>query len=264
MENNDVVQFDLKNLIGILMSNAVVIILVTLIFAAVSLVYTKVCIPKKYTSSVSLYVMNNKVTQNTGEILSSDISASQMLVNTYAVILSDNLVMEDISKILLKKYGKESISSIFPVIESENGDYIPPSSLASCISMGSVNETEVLQIMATTTDPQISVDICLAMSEVAPKILSNVMGVAYVNPIGYPELPEGSSSPSVLKNVLFGTCLGFILSVIFAVVMKFANNTVDDSETLKNKFGVPVLGEIPVYTVPECEGRNNVWFFENI
>ncbi len=47
MENNDVVQFDLKNLIGILMSNAVVIILVTLIFAAVSLVYTKVCIPKK-------------------------------------------------------------------------------------------------------------------------------------------------------------------------------------------------------------------------
>ena len=82
MENNDVVQFDLKNLIGILMSNAVVIILVTLIFAAVSLVYTKVCIPKKYTSSVSLYVMNNKVTQNTGEILSSDISASQMLVIT--------------------------------------------------------------------------------------------------------------------------------------------------------------------------------------
>ncbi len=40
--------------------------------------------------------------------------------------------------------------------------------------------------------------------------------------------------------------------------MKFANNTVDDSETLKNKFGVPVLGEIPVYTVPEGEGRNNV------
>ena len=47
--------------------------------------------------------MNNKATQNTGEILSSDISASQMLVNTYAVILSDNLVMEDIGKILLKE-----------------------------------------------------------------------------------------------------------------------------------------------------------------
>ena len=45
--------------------------------------------------------MNNKTSQNTGEILSSDISASQMLVNTYAVILSDNLVMEDVGKILL-------------------------------------------------------------------------------------------------------------------------------------------------------------------
>lgn len=261
MENNDAVQVDLKNLIGLLMGNALVIILVTLIFAAVSLVYTKVCIPKKYTSSVSLYVMNNKVTQNTGEILSSDISASQMLVDTYVVILSDNLVMEDISEVLLKKYGKESLSNIFPVIESENGDYIPPSSLASCISMSSVNETEVLRVAATTTDPQVSVDICLAMSDVAPKVLSNVMGVAYVNPIGYPELPDGSSSPNVTRNVVFGACLGFLLSVIFTVVMKFINNTVDDSETLKNKFGVPVLGEIPVYVVSESEDRDDVCSF---
>lgn len=102
MENNEVVQIDLKNLVRIIMSNIMVIISVTVIFVALSLIYTKCCIPKKYTSSVSLYVMNNKVTQNTGEILSSDISASQMLVNTYSVILSDNLVMEDIGKSLLR------------------------------------------------------------------------------------------------------------------------------------------------------------------
>lgn len=262
--DENVVQIDLRNIFEIILDNIVVILSVTLIFAMASLVFTKVCVPKKYTSSVSLYVMNNKVTQNTGEILSSDISASQMLVNTYAVILSDNLVMEDISKILLKKYGKENISNIFPVFESENGDYIPPSSLASCISMGSVNETEVLRVAATTTDPQVSVDICLAMSDVAPKVLSNVMGVAYVNPIGYPELPDGSSSPNVTRNVMLGACLGFILSVMFTVVVKFINNTVDDSETLKNKFGMPVLGEIPVYVVSESGDRDNVWFFKEI
>ena len=84
------------------------------------------------------------------------------------------------------------------------------------------------------------------------------MGVAYVNPIGYPELPDGSSSPNVTRNVMLGACLGFILSVMFTVVVKFINNTVDDSETLKNKFGMPVLGEIPVYVVSESGDRDNV------
>ena len=229
-----------RNLVKVVLDNAVVIIAITLIFATVSLIFTKVCIPKKYTSSVSLYVMNNKATQNTGEILSSDISASQMLVNTYAVILSDNLVMEDIGKILLKKYGEKGLEGILPVLDSEQGKYIPSGSIA------------------TTRDPQVSVDVCLAMSEVAPEVLSNIMGVAYVNPIGYPELPSGSSSPNVSKNVILGGFFGFVLSIGLVFALKFLNNTVDDEETLRNKFGIPVLGEIPVYTANESEGANNV------
>ena len=84
--------------------------------------------------------------------------------------------------------------------------------------MGSVNETEVLRVIATTRDPQVSVDICLAMIDVAPKVLSDVMGVAYVNPIGYPELMGGSSSPNVLKNVILGGGFGFILSVALVLL----------------------------------------------
>lgn len=255
--DENVVQIDLKGMAGVILDNAVVIIAITLIFATVSLIFTKVCIPKKYTSSVSLYVMNNKSSQNTGEILSSDISASQMLVNTYAVILSDNLVMEDIGEILLKKYGEKGLEGVFPVLDGEQGKYIPSGSIASCISMGAIDETEVLQIRATTKDPQVSVDVCLAMSEVAPEVLSNIMGVAYVNPIGYPELPNGSSSPNVSKNVILGGFFGFILSVGLVFALKLLNNTVDDEETLRNKFGIPVLGEIPVYVVSESGGSGN-------
>ena len=180
MEDNTV-QIDLKSIVGMVLDNIVIIVAITLIFSAISLIFTKVCIPRKYTSSVSLYVMNNKTSQNTGEILSSDISASQMLVNTYAVILSDNLVMEDVGKILLQKYGEKGLEGIFPVVNGDEGKYIPAGSIASCVSMGPVNDTEVLQVMATTKDPQVSADVCLAMSEVAPEVLSNIMGVAYVS-----------------------------------------------------------------------------------
>lgn len=246
MEDNTV-QIDIKSILGMILDNVVVIVAVTLIFAMMSFVFTKVCIPKKYSSSVSLYVMNNKATQNSGEILSSDISASQMLVNTYVVILSDNLVMENISDILIKKYGEQGLEGILPVLDNGKGKYIPSRSIASCISMGSVNETEVLQVKATTKDPQVSVDICLAMSEVAPEILSNIMGVAYVNPIGYPELPAGSSSPNMSKNVILGGILGFVLSTALVVLTKMLNNTIVDGESLGSRFGISVLGEIPSY-----------------
>mgnify|MGYP000685968019 CR=1 FL=1 len=47
---------------------------------------------------------------------------------------------------------------------------------------------------------------------------------------------------------------GFVLSIGLVFALKFLNNTVDDEETLRNKFGIPVLGEIPVYTANESEG----------
>lgn len=256
MEDNTV-QIDLKSIVGMMLDNIVIIVAITLMISAISLIFTKVCIPKKYTSSVSLYVMNNKTSQNTGEILSSDISASQMLVNTYAVILSDNLVMEDVGKILLQKYGEKGLEGILPVVNGEEGKYIPAGSIASCVSMGPVNDTEVLQVRATTKDPQVSADICLAMSEVAPEVLSNIMGVAYVSPIGYPELPSGSSSPNLAKNVAYGGFTGFVLSIGIIFVLKLLNNTVDDEETLKNKFGLPVLGTIPAYATTGSEVNKN-------
>lgn len=45
MEDNTV-QVDLKGAVKVVLDNAVVIIAITLIFATVSLIFTKVCIPK--------------------------------------------------------------------------------------------------------------------------------------------------------------------------------------------------------------------------
>ena len=106
MGDEKVEVINIKNVLEIIYKNILVILLITVIFASISFIVSKVFLHKEYRSSVSLYVMNNKVTQNTGEILSSDISASQMLVNTYAVILSDKN-MEQINYLrfflLLKK-----------------------------------------------------------------------------------------------------------------------------------------------------------------
>ena len=54
MEDNTV-QIDLKSIVGMVLDNIVIIVAITLIISAISLIFTKVCIPKKYTSSVSLY-----------------------------------------------------------------------------------------------------------------------------------------------------------------------------------------------------------------
>ncbi len=259
MENqmqNQEIEIDLMRIFSLLLRNAWIIALCTVIMGGMFFICSKKLLPVKYTSHVSLYVMNNDESQTKGEIILSDISASQKLVDTYSVILKDDMVMEEIGKKLIKKYGEEKLSEFFTV-EEINGEFrVSSAELSNSISLSAVDETEILSVKATTEDPELSADVCNAMVEVAPKVLKEVMGVAYVNPIGYAKVPMESSSPNNKKNALMGGVLGFLLACAFYIIRDLISNTVDDAETLSNRFGISVLAEIPNYTDLKGENRN--------
>lgn len=254
-----VFEIDLKDLFGLLWHNAWIIVLMALIFGGLSFTYSKKCIPVKYTSSVSVYVMNNQFIQNGGEILLSDINASQKLVETYSVILKDNVVMDEVGKKLIEKNGDEYMNRVFPVGYDENDNpYIEGKYISATVSMGGINETEVLKISANTTDPVVSADICTFITEIAPDVLTRVMGAAYVEPIGYAEVPRYKSSPNNTMNALIGACIGFVLAVGVIIIRRLLDNTVTDAEALQQRFNLPILGEIPYYEAQVKEEKANV------
>lgn len=205
-----------KHMKGILAGLAVGLICAVLISMFV--------LPKKYTSSVSLYVNNGQPVLNNA-LNVNDINASQKLVGTYIVILQDEHVMEQVAEQLSR-----------PVSAAQ---------LTGMISMGAVNDTEILAISANTEDPQLSAEICNVFAEIAPQVLQRVVKAGSVEVLGEAKAATSPSSPSVVKNGLIGALVGLIFMLGWSFYRELADNTVKSEEDLRKHVDVPVLGEIP-------------------
>lgn len=205
-----------KHMKGILAGLAVGLICAVLISMFV--------LPKKYTSSVSLYVNNGQPILNNA-LNVNDINASQKLVGTYIVILQDEHVIEQVAEQLSRP--------------------ISAAQLAGTISMGAVNDTEVLAISANTEDPQLSAEICNVYADIAPQVLQRVVKAGSVEVLGEAKVPTAPSSPSVVKNGLIGALIGLALMIGWSFYREMADNTVKSEDDLRKHVDVPVLGEIP-------------------
>ena len=183
-------------------------------------------LPRKYTSSVSLYV-NNSQQQKTNEdrVDVGDLSASQKLVDTYIVILENDQVLQEVCGRLSQTMTVEGLKNV--------------------ISMESVNDTEVLQISAETTNAEFSAEICNTIAEVAPNVLQRVVKAGSVEIIGKATPATKKSSPSVVKNSVIGAFIGLIVMIIAALTAETLDTTVKGEEDIKRRLDIPVLGEIP-------------------
>lgn len=181
-------------------------------------------LPKKYTSSVSLYVNNGQPILNNA-LNVNDINASQKLVGTYIVILQDEHVMEQVAEQLSR-----------PVSAAQ---------LTGMISMGAVNDTEILAISANTEDPQLSAEICNVFAEIAPQVLQRVVKAGSVEVLGEAKAATSPSSPSVVKNGLIGALIGLVLMIGWTFYREMADNTVKSEDDLRKHVDIPVLGEVP-------------------
>ena len=131
-----------------------VLFISTLLGATVLVLVSVFMMPKIYTSSISLYV-NNSVSSSDNNVNINDLNASTRLVDTYIVILTNEDILEQAAQRI--------------------GESVTASDLKNAITMNSVNQTEVLQISAGTTDPELSAQICNTMADLAPEVLQRVV-----------------------------------------------------------------------------------------
>ncbi|WP_099205261.1 YveK family protein [Scatolibacter rhodanostii] len=184
-------------------------------------------LPKKYTSTLELYVNNAQSSVSSGDLNINDINAAQKLVSTYVVILKNPDVMQTVA---------DTVGSVDKKF------------IEDTIVMASVDNTEVLRISAETTDPDLSAQICNTMAELAPGILTRVVKAGSVEIIA-PAVPSPlPSSPNVIRNTVIGAFLFFMLAVGASILLYFLDTTVKGEEDIKQRTGLSVLGEIPVIT----------------
>lgn len=244
MENQEQ-EINLAEIFFLLLSKIKFIIIITLLGAAGLFAYAKFWLPLQYSSSVSIYVKNSDADERQ-PTTASDLTAAKSLASTYIVIIDDDVMYDKVSEMLLTAYGADQMKPFFTINKDESGrEYIPASQIRSLVTSSTINNTEVIQIKATTKDPQLSADICNDIAIYAKELLMQVTHAGYVETIGEAKVPTAASGPSVKRYTIIGALIGFVIAVAIVIIMKLLDNRISSAEDIRNKFSIPVLGEIP-------------------
>ncbi len=236
--------------------NIVIMIAVGVIFGAAAFSYSRFVLPEKFTASVSMYVYNENTRTTEDKVDQGAITTSRTLADSYVIILKNDIVMEEVGKELLKIYSPEELGEYFPISEANGVKYVKGKYINSCFSIAPVNETEILEVTVTTENPQLSADMCNEMTVVAPDFLKRVIGAGSVEAIGSAVPPEAKSYPNNTANATKGFMLGVVLVIAVLCVIILMDTKIRDGESFKEKFDLPVLGEIPLIASSESDHKN--------
>ena len=227
-EENDVVEIDLMHIFELLLSKIWSIIICGALGAAALFAVSTFLITPKYQSSAMFYVNNNNLNIGSASfsISSSDISASQSLVDTYIVILKTRNTLET-------------------VIEKSNLDYTYEQ-LSGMISAASVNSTEVFKVTVTSTDPIEACLIANSIASVLPDKISEIVTGSGAKVVDYAVVNASKVSPSIKKYTAIGLLIGVVLACVVIVLNDIFDDTIkDDSYLLQTYENIPTLAVIP-------------------
>ncbi|MCD7889990.1 MAG: Wzz/FepE/Etk N-terminal domain-containing protein [Oscillospiraceae bacterium] len=226
--NKDYVEIDLMRLMKAVWQKAWAVVLATLFGGIIAFAFVTLAVTPLYESKVLMYVNNSSLDLSTTSfsISSSDISASQSLVDTYAVILSTRTILNQ-------------------VIEEADLDY-DYDELVEMIETSAVDSTEVFQVVVTSPDPKEAALIANTIAEVFPDVIDDIVEGSSAKIVDYAVIPTEKASPSVTTYTLVGALIGFIICVGVIVVLELMDNLIHNEDYLLTNYkNIPVLASIP-------------------
>ena len=199
------------------------IVISAVIFGLVTYIYSMSIMEYRYTSQGTMIVTNTLNEQS--EINKSDLDTSARLVETYRILLTSTKFCEKLSAEFDNKYSAAQIKS--------------------CLSLRSVNSTEVLSVKATTLNKEFSQKLVQCVLDNAQEEINTVSGAYHVKILDNATTPTTDSYPNVSFNTFIGILAGLIFSVICGLISTMFDMKLKDEEELKLMYNIPSLGSIP-------------------
>lgn len=222
--NNREIEIDLKRLFLVLWSRVWIILLVTVLLAAVAFSYAWFFITPTYSASAQLYVNNNYV--DSPGFSSSQLLAAQQLADTYMVILESRNVLDD-------------------VVEQTELGYTY-SQIKKMVSADAVNETEIFKVTVTCPNYKHATIIANAIADVLPDKIAAVVEGSSVRVVDYAVENPNPVGPNYKMYALLGGLIGFVLSAIVIIVADMLDTTINSEDYLNQVYSkLPLLAVIP-------------------
>ena len=214
------VTIDLMEIFKQLKTHIRSIILTTLLVALLVGVVTVFFIPKKYESTVRLYL---KPDSSTGVSDYSQVNANNLLVNNYVEMIKGNNITEKAANEL--KLDQEEVSKALSVSNETN--------------------TQVISITSTTTDPALSKRIVDQVTKTFRDEVRENLNVTNITIIDNSKIATSPVSPSLPKNLAIGALAGAVLSIAVVIIRMLMDTRIHNKDEAEQYLGIPNLGAVP-------------------
>ena len=220
--DNDEIEIDLKELFFVLLRRAWIIILVGMIFAGASGIFTKTMITPKYESTSMLFIL----TKTTSITSLADIQMGTQLTKDYTVLIKSRPVIETV------------IDNLQLDLEYEE--------LLDMLTIENPSDTRIIYLRIMHEDPEMAKKIVDEIAEVSADRIAGIMKTDEPSIAEFGNVAEEPSSPSTLKNVLVAGILGVFLAAFVVVVLYLLDDTIKTTDDMEKYLGITSLGAIPL------------------
>ena len=223
MVDNNELEINLLEIINAVKRKVFAVLVATVVGAIVGMVLSCIIITPLYEASANMIVNTRSETATT--VTNDNITSAKNLVNTYAIIIKSNVVLNKvIDKLNLNMTHKE---------------------LSEKITVSAVNATQIMKVSVQDPDPVLAGQIVEQISVVAPEIIVDAVEAGSCKVISEVEIGDKPVSPSVVKYVVLFSFIGMVISISVVVMKELFSNYIEDDTDVQKKLGLPVLGVIP-------------------
>lgn len=220
---NEELEIDLVELFGHFMSKIWWIVGAFIIGALIAGLLTMFVITPKYTATAKMYMVNSS-SQSVVDL--TDLNIGQSLSGDYVELLKTRPIVEG-------------------VIEEQNLQY-SYNQLVNMVNLSIINETRIVQINVTSTDPREAMEIANSLADKGVSELPKLMETPKPHIAEYAIVPVNQSSPSLTKNTMIGALLALLIMLGILTVQFLTDDTFKSAEDIEREFGV-----MPITVIPE-------------
>lgn len=226
-------EIDLGELFLYLKSKLVLIVVVFLAGIIGAGCITKFFITPKYTAMTKLYIVS---ASGKNIVNLEDLNLGTKLSADYKELLKTRPICNEVIKELGLDYTYGELKDM--------------------VSIDEVDNTRILIITVTSTDPVEAKNIANALADKAVTYLPKLMEITAPNVAEEAIEPQVQSSPSLAKNAVLGGLLALIAVIGILTVLFVMDDTVKSSEDVEKLIGVMPLTVIPENIDKEKQGRH--------
>ena len=227
---------DLVKLARVVLRKWFIVALAGVLAAVMGFVYSNFFVTPLYSSSTTMLVdLRNSVHE---DLSSEKINVAEKYVPTVAYIIRTNTVLEPV----IEELGlKESVGS-----------------LASKISVQTMEDTLLIRVSVKHADPKAAISIVKAISKIAPEIINQRITSGYITEIESPTVSSKPVTPNVMKSTVLAGFVGALISAIVIIVLSLFDNKIKSIEELQEHVDLPLLGIIPALQKNNGKGAQSI------